>query len=188
VNEDLFPSQTKVIRARQPSILLTGLSGSGKSTIARHLELYLNEIQHSTFVLDGDNIRQGICSNLGFSELDRFENVRRVAEVSKLFNEGGIFCISALIAPNEKMRHLFRSIVGNNYIEIFVDCSIEECEKRDVKGLYAKARKGLISGFTGVDSTYEIPQSPDLVLKTSDLTVDECIVRSISFLKERGLI
>ncbi len=151
-------------------IWLTGLSGSGKSTIANLLDVYLNKNDFHTYILDGDNIRNGINSNLGFSKEDRQENLRRVAEIGKLMIDAGLICIGAFITPLQSDRDMVRTIVGTrNFMEIFIDTPIEVCEKRDVKGLYARARKGEIKEFTGISAPYEIPINPDVIIKTLDL-------------------
>ncbi len=161
---------------------LTGLSGSGKTTLANHLANHLR-ITRKVKVLDGDEIRKGLCSDLGFSESDRKENVRRVAEVAKLFLEEGYFVIVALISPFESHRALAKSIIGNNFAEIFVDCPLSVCESRDVKGFYKKVRSGELSQFTGIQSSYEPPINPDLKLDTEKLTENESFEKILKFLK-----
>jgi len=152
-------------------IWLTGLSGSGKSTIANLLDSLLVEKGFHTFVLDGDNVRSGLCNNLSFSAEDRKENLRRVGEVAKLFLDAGIICIASFISPYEEDRNKIKQRVGNDkFYEIYVNTSIEECEKRDVKGLYAKARKGEIKSFTGIDAPYESPINPKLIIDTEDFS------------------
>ena len=148
-------------------IWFVGLSGSGKSTLAGNVESVLHKKGYKTYILDGDNLRLGLNSDLGFSKRDRAENIRRVAEVARLFNEAGTIVLSAFISPLESDRNLARKIIGvNNFIEVFVHCPINVCEKRDVKGLYAKARKGLLPNFTGIDSPFEPPKQPDIIIKT----------------------
>jgi adenylylsulfate kinase len=148
-------------------IWFVGLSGSGKSTLATGLENYLYSKGYMTKLLDGDNLRIGINNNLNFSEEDRVENIRRTAEVSKLFLDCGIITICSLISPTESIRKMAKEIIGQeSFIEVFVDCSLEVCEQRDVKGLYAKARSGEIKNFTGISSPFEIPENPDLVIDT----------------------
>jgi adenylylsulfate kinase len=148
-------------------IWFVGLSGSGKSTLATGLENYLYRKGYKTKLLDGDNLRIGINNNLGFSDEDRIENVRRAAEVSKLFLNCGIITICSLISPSIYTRRMAREIIGSDsFIEVYVDCPLEICEKRDVKGLYAKARRGEIKNFTGISSPFEIPENPDLVINT----------------------
>jgi adenylylsulfate kinase len=149
-------------------IWLTGLSGSGKSTIASELERQLYQNGAATYILDGDNIRSGLNNDLGFSEESRIENIRRIGEVAKLFIDAGVVVITAFISPFEKERDWVKNLVGDEQcFQVFVDCPLEVCEARDVKGLYQKARKGEIKNFTGIDSPFEIPQSPNLVVNTS---------------------
>lgn len=156
-------------------IFFTGLSGAGKSTIANALEEFLFEKGIKTYVLDGDNIRKGINSNLGFTPEDRSENLRRIAEISKLFIDAGTVVLSAFIAPYEKDREFIKQTVGaNNYVEVFMNTSLSECERRDVKGLYEKARKGEIQNFTGISAPYEKPLQPDVELNEKD-TVAEAV-------------
>lgn len=165
------------------AIWLTGLSGAGKTTIAVALEKALHSKGKLTQVLDGDNIRAGINNNLGFSEEDRMENIRRIAEITKLFVNNGIITICCFISPTTNMRSLAKSIIGkNNFVEVYVNTSLETCEKRDVKGLYAKARKGEIKDFTGIDSPFEEPENPSLNLKTSELTVEESVAKIIEYI------
>jgi adenylylsulfate kinase len=148
-------------------IWLVGLSGSGKSTLAGNIETVLHQKGYKTYLLDGDNVRLGLNNDLGFSSKDRTENIRRIAEVARLFNEAGIIVLSAFISPLESDRNQARELIGiENFIEIFVHCPLHICEKRDVKGLYAKARKGLIPNFTGIDAPFESPKQPDLTIST----------------------
>ena len=148
-------------------IWFVGLSGSGKSTVAGNIESVLHQKGYKTYVLDGDNLRLGLNRDLGFSKRDRSENIRRIAEVARLFNEAGTIVLSAFISPLESDRNQARKIIGiENFIEVFVHCPLNICEKRDVKGLYAKARKGLIPNFTGIDSPFEPPKQPDIIIKT----------------------
>ncbi|MEQ8712920.1 MAG: adenylyl-sulfate kinase [Cyclobacteriaceae bacterium] len=157
-------------------IWLTGLSGSGKSTIANALEKRLFSDGYQTYILDGDNIRSGLNKDLGFDDNGRVENIRRIGEVARLFVDAGTVVITAFISPFEKERELVREIVGaDNYFQIFVDCPLEECEKRDVKGLYKKARKGEIKNFTGIDSPFERPIHPDLIVNTVTSSLDDCV-------------
>lgn len=153
---------------------MVGLSGSGKSTLATALENQLHQKGFLTQLLDGDNLRSGINNNLGFSEADREENIRRAAEVAKLFLNCGIITICSFISPTAAIRQAARQIIGEaDFMEVFVDCPIEECEKRDVKGLYAKARRGEIKNFTGIDSPFEAPTQPALVLQTHLTDLEE---------------
>lgn len=161
----------------------TGLSGSGKSTIAQGLERLMFQKGFFVQVLDGDNIRTGICRNLGFSIEDRYENIRRISEVSKLFVNSGILCINSFVSPTNEIRSMAKSIIGEkNFIEIFVDTPLDICEKRDVKGLYKKARSGEIKGFTGIDSPFEIPSEPDLILKTEEKSIEETVLEAFDFI------
>ena len=157
-------------------IWFTGLSGSGKSTIAIALERELQKRGLLCRILDGDNIRSGINNNLGFSEEDRVENIRRIAEIGKLFVDTGIITIAAFISPNNDIREMASNIIGKeNFLEIFVSTPIEECERRDVKGLYAKARRGEIKNFTGISAPFEAPANPALSIDTSKLSVEESV-------------
>ena len=156
-------------------IWMVGLSGSGKSTLARSLENNLYEMGYLTKLLDGDNLRSGINNNLGFSEEDRTENIRRAAEVSKLFAQCGVVTICSLISPTAAIRSMARDIIGPDlFYEVFINCPLEVCEERDVKGLYAKARNGEIKKFTGIDAPFENPDSPSLEIRTDLHSVEEC--------------
>ena len=166
----------------------TGLSGSGKSTIANALLLKLHQRGISSYLLDGDNLRHGINKNLTFSEDDRKENIRRTAEIGKLFVDAGIVVLAARISPFEEDRKNARSIVGSaEFIEVYVKCPIQECEIRDPKGLYKKARNGKIKQFTGIDQPYEEPKNPDITINTSKLDVDEAVSNLLSYLEKRLL-
>ena len=172
----------------QNSMLLwfTGLSGSGKSTIANALEQKLHAEGYKTYALDGDNIRKGINSDLDFSPEGRKENIRRIAEVANLMVDSGIIVLAAFVSPYKKDRENISHIVGNdNFVEIFVNTSLEECEKRDVKGLYKKARAGEIKDFTGVNAPYEAPDSPDVEVVTDALSVDECVLKIYNEIKQK---
>lgn len=167
----------------------TGLSGAGKTTLANVLEKRLFSEGIRTYILDGDNIRQGLNTDLGFSPEDRSENIRRVAEVAKLFTDAGVLVLSAFISPYKMDRKLARDIIRkDDFIEIFVKCPIEECEKRDPKGLYAKARRGEITQFTGVSAPYETPENPDIVVSTEKMTIEQCVEEIIVVLKTRKLV
>ena len=171
---------------QQPSFVLwfTGLSGSGKSTIANRVEQELFKKGLKTYTLDGDNIRTGINRGLGFTEEGRHENLRRIAEVAKLFVDAGIITIGAFVSPLEKDRELIKNIMGeNDFIEIFVDTSLEECERRDVKGLYKKARAGEIKNFTGIDAPYEAPKHPDILIETEKESIEEAVQKVITFVE-----
>ena len=169
-------------------IWLTGLSGSGKSTLSYHLERILFEHGLCAYVLDGDNMRHGLCSDLDFSAQARTENIRRVGEVAKLLLDAGLVTISSFISPMRQDREKIRNSLGDDaFVEIFCSCPIEACEARDVKGLYQKARQGLISEFTGISSPYEAPLNPALTLDTSVLSLDECLTQILDVLRQRGL-
>lgn len=166
----------KKLNQKSKVIWFTGLSGSGKTTLASALERYLFGKGFLTQILDGDNIRTGINNNLGFSPEDRIENIRRIAEISKLLIHSGVICICAFVSPTEETRKTVRDIIGDDdFLEIYVSTPIETCEYRDIKGLYKKARAGIIKEFTGVSAPFEIPQNAILSIDTSDLTVDECL-------------
>ncbi len=157
-------------------VWFTGLSGSGKSTLAIALERELHARHLLCRILDGDNIRSGINNNLGFSEADRVENIRRIAEISKLFVDSGIITIAAFISPSNQLREMAANIIGHeNFIEVYVSTPLEECERRDVKGLYARARRGEVKNFTGISAPFEVPEHADLVLDTSKLSVKESV-------------
>lgn len=174
------------LNQRSKVIWLTGLSGSGKSTIALGLEKKLFGKGYFSQVLDGDNIRSGICNNLGFSEEDRKENIRRIAEISKLYLNSGIISIVSFISPTVESRDLAKKIIGQeDFIEVFINTPIELCEKRDVKGLYKKARAGEIKNFTGIDQPYETPQNADLEIHTAEQTIEESIELLYSFIENR---
>ena len=158
---------------RALTVWFTGLSGAGKSTLADAVERKLFARGVQTMVLDGDNVRMGLNRNLGFSSEDRAENIRRVAEAAKLLNDAGVVVLTAFISPYAADREVARQILGDAFVEVYVSTSVEECERRDVKGLYAKARRGEIREFTGVSSPYEPPENPEIVVDTADATVDE---------------
>ena len=167
----------------------TGLSGAGKSTLAHAVEEALHQQGCRTFVLDGDNVRHGLCGDLGFSDKDRVENIRRVGEVAKLFTEAGIIVLTAFISPFRADRERVRGMVEHGgFIEIYCDSPIEICEQRDVKGLYQKARQGLIKDFTGISSPYETPDKPELYLDTGRLSLEICVEQIIELLRQRGTI
>ena len=167
-------------------IWMTGLSGAGKTTIAQHIERELNRRGHLTQILDGDNIRSGINCNLGFSPDDRIENIRRISEISKLFINCGIICINSFISPTRKIRHMAMDIIGKeDFIEVFLNAPLSVCEKRDVKGLYKKARAGEIKDFTGIDSPYEDPQEPQIEIKTDKYTIEESVKICMEYILTR---
>lgn len=167
----------------------TGLSGSGKSTLANAVNEALHLDNFSTYVLDGDNIRHGLCKDLGFSNEDREENIRRIGEVANLFMNAGIITITAFVSPFKVDREKVRKIVGKkDFIEIFCSANLEVCEKRDTKGLYKKARLGYIQDFTGISSPYEIPENPDIIVDTGSLNLKDCVDQIIFFLNKKKLI
>lgn len=167
----------------------TGLSGSGKSTVANAAAKRLHELGVNTYVLDGDNIRHGLNSDLGFSDEDRKENIRRIGEVAKLFVDSGQIVFTAFISPFQEDRETVRRLLGSDeFIEVFVSCPLKECEARDPKGLYQKARTGQIPEFTGISSPYEAPDTPELVLETNRYSVDECVDQLINFIKKKRWI
>ncbi|MFO1435911.1 MAG: adenylyl-sulfate kinase [Gammaproteobacteria bacterium] len=167
----------------------TGLSGAGKSSIACALEQRLHTAGCQTYVCDGDNIRHGLNRDLGFSPQDRSENIRRIAEVAKLMLDAGLIVMTAFISPYRHDRALARQRIGNqDFVEIYCRCSVEECERRDVKGLYRKARAGEIREFTGVSAPYEVPETADIVLDTVSNSIDQCIEIVLTHLRERGVL
>ena len=176
----------RFLAQRSCTVWLTGLSGSGKSTIAQHLERRLFDRGFFAQVLDGDNIRTGLNSNLGFSPEDRMENIRRIAEVARLYTQSGIIAICSFISPTRAMRAMARRIVGPaDFVEVFVDTPLELCEQRDVKGLYARARRGEIKGFTGIDAPYEAPEQPEVHLPTEGHSVEESVEMLLQHLLPR---
>jgi len=171
------------------TVWLTGLSGSGKSTIAVAAERRLADEGRLTYILDGDNIRQGLNSNLGFSPEDRSENIRRIGEVAKLFTDVGAIVFSSFISPYRVDRDAVRAIMGEgDFVEAYVDASLETCESRDVKGLYKKARAGEIPEFTGISAPYEEPEKPELVIDSNDQTVDESVDTLVDYLRKGGYL
>ena len=176
----------QLLKQKSFTIWMTGLSGSGKSTVAKGLAHYLHEQGFLTQLLDGDNIRVGINNNLGFSEEDRTENIRRIAEVSKLFINCGVITLNCFVSPTREMRQMAKEIIGaDNFIEVFINASVAECEKRDVKGLYEKARKGEIKNFTGISAPYEVPINPDIEIKTEIFSVEEAVDSIFKLIKKK---
>ncbi|MGL4373064.1 MAG: adenylyl-sulfate kinase [Turicibacter sp.] len=176
----------ELLKQRGIMIWFTGLSGSGKSTIAIALERELHKRGLLCRILDGDNIRSGINNNLGFNEADRVENIRRIAEVSKLFVDTGIITIAAFISPNNDIRKMAADIVGaESFVEVYISTPLEECERRDVKGLYAKARKGEIQNFTGISAPFEAPEHPSLSLDTSKLSLEESVNKLLDLILQK---
>ena len=181
--------RNKLNNHRSIVLWFTGLSGSGKSTLAHALEEKLFQKDCRTFVLDGDNVRHGLNSNLDFSEKGRTENIRRISEVSKLMLESGLIVMTAFISPINKDRGEARQLISNeDFIEIYCKASIETCETRDVKGLYKRARAGEITNYTGIDSPYEVPENPELTIDTDNQSLEGSVSTILSFLKSNGII
>jgi len=189
-NHKITRAERAASKNQKPCLLwFTGLSGSGKSTIANALDVALHQRGYHTFLLDGDNVRHGLCEDLGFSDDDREENIRRIGEVSKLFADAGLIVLSAFISPFTSDRRLVRKLFpAGEFIEVFMDTPLETCEERDPKGLYRKARAGEIKRFTGIDSPYEMPQHPEVRLDTSTMTVDDCVEILIQHLVRNSLV
>ena len=169
-------------------VWFTGLSGSGKSTIANRVQEALFHNKKLTYLLDGDNIRHGLCSDLGFELKDRVENIRRIGEMSKLFVDSGIITLGTFVSPLRSDRDKVRALLGKDFIEVYVKCSIETCENRDPKDLYKKARNGEIKNFTGIDSPYEEPLDAEIVLDTDSKSIDQCVNQIVDYLKSKGEI
>lgn len=194
MQENIVPHSFGVDRAQREKLnghrgflmWFTGLSGSGKSTIANAVETALHEQGIHTYTLDGDNIRNGINADLSFSPEDRSENIRRIAQIAALFVDSGQVVLAAFVSPYKKDREMVKSVVKDiNFVEVFVDTPVEECERRDVKGLYAKARAGLIKDFTGVNAPYEAPENPDIRIDTTKTTVQEATAIVLEAIKEK---
>jgi adenylylsulfate kinase len=194
LNSNIAWHNVTVTRARREQqnghkaivVWFTGLSGSGKSTIAHTVEERLHRLGCRTFVFDGDNVRHGLCADLGFSAEDRHENIRRIGEMVKLFLETGVISLTAFISPYRRDREFVRHLVGEvNFLEVYCRCPVEICERRDAKGLYQRARRGEIKEFTGVSAPYEEPQSPALVLDTATMNLDQCVEAVLELLKQR---
>ena len=167
----------------------TGLSGAGKSTLAHAVEEKLYQLQCRTYVLDGDNVRHGLCGDLGFTDTDRHENIRRIGEIAKLMLEAGVISLTAFISPFEKERQLARKLVPHgDFLEIYCYCELGICEQRDVKGLYKKARSGEIKHFTGISSPYEAPKKPEIKINTGQDSLEDCVDQVIDLLRDRGII
>ena len=202
--KEIMPSSPNVIRHkaavdrprretlnghRSINLWFTGLSGSGKSTLAHAVEEQLHLMGCRTYVFDGDNVRHGLCRDLGFSAPERTENLRRIAEMIRLFLDAGVISLTAFISPLESDRAMVKEIIGpENIIEVFCNCPLEICEQRDVKGLYKKARAGEIPNYTGISAPYERPLSPDIDIDTGTLPLRECVNRVVSVLRERWVI
>lgn len=183
------PAQRAQRKSQKPVLVwFTGLSGSGKSTIANALDHALHQLGFHTFLLDGDNVRHGLNKDLGFSEADRIENIRRIGEVSLLLTQAGLIVLGAFISPFAKDRELVRDLFqSGQYFEVFISTPLATCEARDPKGLYEKARDGKLENFTGVDSPYEVPIAPDLILDTAELSVEECVKSLVGLLQKSAL-
>ena len=179
----------KLLKQKGIVIWFTGLSGSGKSTIANEVAYKLHQMGKLTYVLDGDNIRHGLNKNLGFSPEDRNENIRRISEVANLFVDAGLITLTAFISPYKKYRNFCRELVGNDrFIEVYTKASLETCEKRDPKGLYKKAREGIIKDFTGISAPYEEPENPELIIDTDKYSIEESAELVLKKLEEMNLI
>lgn len=197
MTKNIFWQQTKISQELREQInnqkscviWFTGLSGSGKTTIANALEQELYKINKRTYLLDGDNIRHGLNKDLGFSDQDRSENIRRVAEVARLFVDAGVIVLVSFISPFKKDRAIARSLVKENeFIEVYVKCSLVTCENRDVKGLYKKVKNNEVKNFTGIDSGYDVPSEPELILDTEKLTIGQSVNKIIQYLKTGQLL
>lgn len=174
---------------RSAVVWFTGLSGAGKSTLAHAVEERLHQMGCRTFVLDGDNVRHGLCADLGFSEEDRKENIRRIGEMVKLFAEAGVIALTAFISPFRADRSRVRQLLGpGDFIEVYCRCPLDVCESRDVKGMYRKARAGEIRDFTGISSPYEEPENPELAIDTSSMPLNQCVDQVIGYLQIHGVI
>lgn len=178
----------RLLKQRGATLWFTGLSGAGKSTLAVATEEALYEQGYLTYILDGDNIRSGINANLGFSPEDRTENIRRIAEIAKLFRDTGIINLSAFISPYREDRALARQLAEGDFIEVYVDAPLDTCEERDPKGLYRKARTGEIPEFTGVSAPYEAPQNPEIHVHTDRQSVEECVTEILAYLRKEGYL
>lgn len=170
------------------TLWFTGLSGSGKSTLAHAVEKYLYEMKVRTYVLDGDNVRHGLCGDLGFSNIARRENIRRIGEVSKLFVDAGMIVLTAFISPFRSDRQQVRKLLGQRFIEIYCDCPLNICENRDVKGLYKRARSGEVKEFTGISSPYEVPEAAEITVNTDQLDLHESTEKIVRYLADQKII
>lgn len=188
VSQISLTQREKHNRHRGCVLWFTGLSAAGKSTIANELEAALFARGCQTFVLDGDRVRHGLCSDLDFSEQSRHENIRRVGEVAKLFSDAGFICLAAFISPYRADRNLVRAMAGENFVEVFVNAPLTVCESRDPKGLYAKARAHKIKNFTGVSAPYEPPMNPEIEIRTDKLTIAEAVQKSLRHLRKMKFI
>ena len=188
--QNISKEQRASLKNQQPCLLwYTGLSGSGKSTVANAVDALLFKLGCHSYLLDGDNVRHGLNGDLGFSDEARVENIRRISEVSKLFIDAGLIVSTAFISPFSQDRASARAkLAQGEFIEVFIDTPIDVCEQRDPKGLYKKARAGEIKDFTGIDSSYDIPQSPEIHVKTAQLSIEECAEQIVNYLAEQGFI
>lgn len=188
--QQVVKNQRAEQKSQRPCLLwFTGLSGSGKSTIANAVDALLFKNQHHTYLLDGDNVRHGLNGDLSFSDADRIENIRRISEVAKLFVDAGLIVSTAFISPFASDRQMAKDkLAEGEFIEVFIDTPIAICEQRDPKGLYKKARAGEIKDFTGIDSTYDIPQSPTIHVKTADQNIEQCAMQIVQYLKDNQYI
>jgi len=175
----------KMLSQKSVVIWMTGLSGSGKTTVAKGLEQRLHENGRLTQILDGDNIRHGINKDLGFSEEDRAENIRRIAEISKLFMDCGVITINCFVSPTNAIRAQAKEIIGNDLLEVFISTPLKECERRDTKGLYERARKGEIKDMTGISSPFEAPEDPAISIDTTNRSVEDCVNELYDFIKNK---
>ncbi len=191
---NLFPIHSKITQLHREEMMgqkakviwFTGLSGSGKSTLAVQLEAYLFQQGYKPYLLDGDTIRTGLNKDLSFTDKGRVENIRRIGEVTKLLLDAGVIVLSAFISPFRADREQVKKIVGSeNFIEVFVDAPLEVCEQRDVKGLYKRARAGEVKNFTGIDSPYEVPEHPDVVIHTNEINVDQALAMLVQYVEQR---
>ena len=190
-HQHLVTKETRsVLKKQKPAVLwFTGLSGAGKSTIAGALEIKLTELGYHTYLLDGDNVRHGLCQDLGFSDHDRQENIRRIGELAKLMADAGLIVLSAFISPHRIEREMVRNLLPKNeFLEVFVNTSLDECEKRDPKGLYKKARAGEIKHFTGIDSEYQQPLNPEIDLPAGHESIDVLVEQCLNELRVREII
>lgn len=179
--------RAEILGQRGAVLWLTGLSGSGKSTLAYAVERRLVDMGHLSFTLDGDNLRLGLCSDLGFSQADRCENIRRVGELATLLSATGMFVLTSFISPYRADRDAVRAKLGTDFIEVFLDVPVEVCEARDPKGLYQKVRAGEIENFTGISAPYEAPVSPEIRINTHKLKLEECVTEIVGYLESKGL-
>jgi adenylylsulfate kinase len=189
-NHHVTKEERSIIKSQKPCILwFTGLSGSGKSTVANAVEVKLNKLNKHTYLLDGDNIRMGLNKGLTFSDEDRVENIRRIGEVSKLFVDSGLIVLTAFISPFQEDRDSVRELMQKGeFIEVYIDTPLEICESRDPKGLYKKARDGDIPNFTGISSPYEAPKNAEIEIKTDTMGIEECADKVIKHLKDKGYL